>query len=304
MSLVRRGITRGGSPWTGTFLANMWLAAAWSLVFLLRGEQADWSLWGRATLIAFTFVAGQVFTYFAFQFGDVSVATPVFGVKVVIVAIVLAFLAGEQIGGHIWIGAVLAAAGVGCIQAGGSADRRQARSSWRTFLTIVLALLAACSLTLFDVGLQIWGQQQGAQAFLPPMFICTGALSLLLLPWVDRPARIRGTGAFPPILMGTILMALQAISMAWSLSNYGDAARINIVYALRGLWAVIFAWLFTRLPGADQQALSGRVLLLRMTGALLLTSSVAIALSNSGTQFSAPAISNSPADESHAAVLP
>lgn len=282
----------------------MWLAAAWSVVFVFCGEQADWSLWGKAAGIALTFVAGQVFTYFAFQFGDVSVATPVFGVKVLIVAVVLAFLAGEQTGDHIWIGAVLAAAGVGCIQIGGSGDQRQTRSASRTLLTIMLALLAACSLTLFDVGLQVWGQQQGATAFLPPMFICTGALSLLLLPWVDRPADLRGTGAFPPLLVGTILMALQAISMAWSLSRYGDAARINIVYALRGLWAVAFTWLMTRLPGQNQNSLTGRILLLRLMGALLLTSSVAIALSDVGSQLPADGITSRSAVESRAAALP
>lgn len=155
---AKRAISLGGSPWTSTVLANFWLAAGWGLCGLLTGQLLPSSGWWQAALVALSFVAGQVFTYFAYQHGDVSVATPVFGVKVIIVAVILSGLAGEPISVRVWVGAGLATLGVGLIQAGAAAGDRSERSMLRSLLTIGLALLAAVSLSLFDAGLQLWGR--------------------------------------------------------------------------------------------------------------------------------------------------
>ena len=37
------------------------------------------------------------------------------------------------------------------------------------------------------------------------------------------------------MLAGTALMGLQSLSISYGLATYGDAARMNIVYSLRGL---------------------------------------------------------------------
>ena len=118
---AKRAISLGASPWTSTVLANFWLAAGWGLCGVLTGQLLPAAGWWQAALVALSFVAGQVFTYFAYQFGDVSVATPVFGVKVIIVAVLLSGLAGEPISGPVWAGAALATLGVGLIQAGAAA---------------------------------------------------------------------------------------------------------------------------------------------------------------------------------------
>ncbi|HAM24525.1 MAG TPA: hypothetical protein DCM51_03055 [Actinobacteria bacterium] len=89
---AKRAISLGASPWTSTVLANFWLAAGWGLCGVLTGQLLPAAGWWQAALVALSFVAGQVFTYFAYQFGDVSVATPVFGVKVIIVAVLLSGL--------------------------------------------------------------------------------------------------------------------------------------------------------------------------------------------------------------------
>ena len=75
------------------------------------------------------------------------------------------------------------------------------------------------------------------------------------------------------------LMALQAMSMSYALGRFGDAARINIVYALRGLWAVALAWLLARTFGGAEARHSVTIMLLRLAGAVLLTLSVIVALS-------------------------
>lgn len=281
MLFAKSAIVRGVSPWTGTFLANLWLGLFWLIVGLMQQNVLPLAGWWQAALVAVCFVGGQMFTYLAFQHGDVSVATPIFGVKVIIVAVILAVLAKEAISGRVWTGAALAALGVGFIQAGSGTSSGGARSGRRAVLTIVLALLAAISLSLFDAGLQTWGRSWGAERFLAAMFVCTGFLSCGLLPWVDRPFRLRELQVFRPILIGTLLMALQALSMSYSLSRFGDATRINIVYALRGLWAVILAWGLSRVFGGAELRYSKTVMLLRLTGAVLLTVSVIVALSDS-----------------------
>ncbi len=282
MMFAKYGIARGASPWTGTFLANLWLAASWAAFGLWHGELLPFAGWWQATLVGLSFLLGQVFTYLAFQHGDVSVATPIFGVKVIIVAAMVSLLAGESIAGTVWIGAFLATTGVVLVQSGtrsGAAPGiRTGETTRRALLTVIMALAAATSLSLFDVGLQSWGRQWGASRFLPVMFVATGVLSCAVLPWTDRPARLTELKIARPMLVGTLLMAVQAMSMSWSLSVYGDATRINIVYALRGLWAVLLAWLLSRRFGGGEAHHSPRIMLTRLAGAVLLTASVIVAL--------------------------
>ena len=282
MMFAKYAVARGASPWTCTVLANFWLAVAWSAFGVGQGEMLPVAGWWQATLVGLSFLLGQVFTYLAFQHGDVSVATPIFGVKVIIVASMVSLLAREPIAGNIWIGAFLATAGVLLVQSGtrsGPAPGMRAGAlTRRALLTVVLALTAATSLSLFDVGLMTWGRQWGASRFLPAMFVATGVLSCAVLPWTDRPARLKELKIARPMLIGTLLMAVQAMSMSWSLSEFGDATRINIVYALRGLWAVLLAWLLARSFGGGEAHHSMRVMLTRLAGAVLLTASVIVAL--------------------------
>ncbi len=279
MMFAKNAIARGSSPWTGTFLANLWLAVSWGLFAVVQGEFLPISGWWQAALVGLSFVLGQMSTYLAFQFGDVSVATPIFGVKVIIVAVMMALMANEEIAGQVWIGAILATAGVGFVQAGTRAkSSASGLTARKAVMTILMALSAATCLSLFDVGLQTWGRHWGAATFLPAMFVSTGILSCSFLPWVDRPSRLKELKASKPMLIGTLLMALQAMSMSYSLSAFGDATRINIVYALRGLWAVVLSWALARIFGGHEAHHSRTVMLLRLIGAGLLTASVVVAL--------------------------
>jgi len=151
--------------------------------------------------------------------------------------------------------------------------------TWRkAAVSVGLALLSAIGMSLFDVGLQVWGRKWGATLFLPAAFGCGGIASCVFLPWVDRPRRLRELGIATPLVAGSALIAIQAMSMSYSLGRFGDATRINIVYALRGLWAVALAWLFARLMHTPESSHSVRTMLVRLLGALLLTASILVAL--------------------------
>jgi len=275
---AKRAALRGASPYTSTVLSNLCLALFWGLFGALRAGSVSSEAWGAAAAIALAFVIGQLCTYLAFQYGDVSLATPIFGVKIIIVALLSSLLAEKAVEPRIWVASVLAAVGVGVVQASGKVARHARASARRVALTILLAVLAATSLSLFDIGLQLCGKRYGAEPFLVTMFVLTGVFSLGLLPWADRPARVREIGAVGPLAGAALLMATQAVSISYSLGQYGDATRINIVYALRGFWSVLLAWGLSRLAASPDGAHSNRTMLLRLLGAMLLMVSVVIAL--------------------------
>lgn len=278
MLLGKKAISSGASPWTNTFLSNLWIAAAWGAIGVAHGAWLPVEAWWQAALVGLAFVCGQMFSFLAFTHGDVSVATPLFGVKVIQVAVILGLVSDEPIRGPIWAGAALATLGVGVMQIGARSSAKGPLTWRRAAATIVLALLSATSLSLFDVGLQCWGRRWGASTFLPAAFVASGLLSCGFLPWTDRPSTLRRLGILGTVVGSTLLIALQAMSMSFSLGRYGDATRINIVYATRGLWAVGLAWWFARALGSSEAHVSPRVMLLRLTGALLVTAAVVLSL--------------------------
>jgi len=275
---AKQTAVRGTSPYTNTALSNLCLALFWTIFGLTRGISLPWDGLGPAVLIAFAFVMGQLCTYLAFQFGDVSLATPIFGVKIIIVAMLSSLLSDQGITVQIWIAAILAAVGIAVIQAGAGSSRATPLTTRRAALTIVLALLAATALSLFDIGLQTCGRKYGAEPFLAMMFFCTGVLSCGLLPWANRPSQLRRMGVVRPLLIGTVLMAAQAVSISYALGRFGDATRVNIVYSLRGLWSVGLAWILGRLAVNPEGSHSARTMTFRLMGAILLTISILIAL--------------------------
>jgi drug/metabolite transporter (DMT)-like permease len=275
MMLAKQAIERGASPWTATFLGNIWIAIAWGAVAVIRQQVAPIETWPSAAVVGLLFVLGQLFTYLAFQKGDVSVAAPVMGIKVLLVAVLRSSMTGDAIPGRVWIAAALATVGIVLVQGSGGVNRSASR--WRT---ILLAGLAALSLSLFDVLLQSWGTNQDCPSFLSLVFVSTAILSLGFLPWCDRPKKLVRIRAMKWMLAGTLLMGLQAMSMTFVLSTFGDAVRVNIVYALRGMWGVVLAWLLARWIGGNEGGLGRRVMLPRLLGAVLLTTAVVVAIGN------------------------
>lgn len=273
---AKQAIVRGASPWTGTFWGNQWLAIFWMLVAVVRGSLCEVDMWLPAAVIGAMFVLGQLLTYLAFQVGDVSVATPVFGIKVIVVATLQSLFAGEVISGRIWIAGIMATSGVVLIQWVDSAATKLDRR--KTMLSIVIAGLAAFTLSLFDVSLQAWAKEVNTYDFMPVMFGFVGLFSLVLLPKVDSVSHLKTTGSFRWMLFATVLMAMQAFSMCFSLAEFGDAARINIVYALRGLWGVLLAWALAKRLRTEEAQLPRIVMVRRLAGAGLLTGAVLIAI--------------------------
>lgn len=276
MMFARKAIGRGANAWTGTFYGNLWLGVIWLVVGIFRWEVMPVGEWWKAIVISVLFFAGQSFTYVAFRYGDVSVATPVFGVKILFVAGLTAILTGQRIPGTVWIAAVVATLGIILVQSGGGSGHRAEKRN--ILLSILLALAAASCMSLFDVSLQHWGVPAGALNLLPVMFVSAALISCVLLPRVDSPQSLVTVSALRPMVFATVLMPLQSMGMSIALSQFGDATRVNIVYSLRGLWAIAFAWLLARFFEGGEMHAGRSVMLCRATGAVLLTGAVITSL--------------------------
>ena len=141
-------------------------------------------------------------------------------------------------------------------------------------LTVLLALTASLCMSLFDVLLQKWGMRWDSFDFLPVMFISAIVFSFGFLPCIDSPQGLKKLKVRRWIAAGTALMAVQALSMTFALSQFGDAPRINIIYSLRGLWGVVLAWMFAAQLGSGEAHMDAATMTRRLVGAVLLTIAV------------------------------
>ena len=129
------------------------------------------SLWWQPVVAGLLFFAGQVFTLLALTTGDVSVATPVLGVKILLVALLSVVLIGDPIGARLWTAAALSSVAIALLNLSpGHPHRRVAR-------TIVLAALGAAAYACFDVLVQKFSPVWGTGRFLPLAMACGAVYS-------------------------------------------------------------------------------------------------------------------------------
>ncbi len=251
-----------------------WSSACVFPVLALMGGtmQPATSLWQPA-IIGALFLAGQLFTFLAVARGDVSVAAPVLGVKVLIVPALSPLFVDDELSSKVWIAAAVAVVGIGFVQA---RDKSIERSL--IVASVGYAMLAACAMTLFDLLIQRWAGAWGAGYLLPIAFAFAALFSLTFVRLADRPAELRQRGVIRPLAIGCVLMAVQAVGMTVTLGLYGDATRVNIVYSLRGLWGVLLTWFLARHLVGSENTPSNRTMTMRLIGAVLIGISVLISV--------------------------
>ena len=248
-------------------------AGVFPVLSLMGGTMQPAMLIWQPAIVGGLFLAGQLFTFLAVARGDVSIAAPVLGVKVLLVPAASRFLVEAELSTRVWIAAAVAVVGIAFVQ---SRDATVVRS--RIVASVGFALLAACSMTLFDLLIQRWAPAWGAGYFLPIAFACAALLSLVFIPLADRPADLRRLGVIQPLAAGVLFMAIQAIGMTLTLGLFGDATRVNIVYSLRGLWGVLLTWILAHHVNMQGQGPSHRTMVMRLIGATLIGASVLISV--------------------------
>ncbi|MDA0589046.1 MAG: hypothetical protein O3C17_13635 [Planctomycetota bacterium] len=261
------------STWTSMIVVCWSSALVFPVLTVMGGTMQPLSLLWQPAMIGGLFLAGQLLTFLAVDRGDVSIAAPVLGIKVLIVPAVAPLFVNDVASPRVWIAAAIAVVGIGFVQA-----RDKSVDRARVLASVGFALLAAVSMTLFDLLIQKWAPAWGAGYFLPIAFAFAAVFSLGFLRLGDPPAKLREMDVVRPLSIGAVLMSLQAIGMTLTIGLFGDATRVNIVYSMRGLWGVLLTWLLARrLAESDTQA-GHRTMAMRLIGAVLIGVSVVISV--------------------------
>ena len=142
--LLKRSAAFGIGVWRTTFVANVATFLCFVPLWALGAAVEPAGAWWQPVVCGSLFFVGQIFTFLSIQ-GDVSVATPVLGLKIILVALFSTVLLADGVPLQWWIAAVLSTAAIGLLNRGRSSSTRSVGR------TIVLAALAAASFALSDV---------------------------------------------------------------------------------------------------------------------------------------------------------
>jgi len=267
---LKSASVRGAGLWRTTVVTNLIFGVVFSGLWLLGGRLPDRSAWIQPATTAALFLAGQVLSLVALQRGDVSVATPVLGIKVVLVAFFVTWILGERVPGAVWAAAALSSVGIVLLSRGGGHATPGA-----TATALVFGVLAAAAFALFDVLVQKWAPAWGAGRFLPVTMGLVALYSLPLFAISGVPAP--GT-AWRPLLIGGLLVAMQGLLLITSLALFARATTINVVYSARGLWSVAAVWLVGPLFGNREREQGSAVFRFRLAGAALLLGAIVLVI--------------------------
>ncbi len=269
--LVKRASDLGVGLWRTTFVVNVISGAVFSLLWLHGGPAVDVSLLWQPALIALCLFAGQIAQFLALERGDVTVAVPVFGLKVVLVAFFTPFLTADSVDARLWIAAVLSVMGLTFLNRKDASKPPQALG-----VTFAAGGVCAVCFAVFDVLVQKWGPAWGAAHLLPCIYWMNALLSFTLITRFKAPLRAVRREAWPWLTGGAVLLGMQSVTFVSTLAIYGRATSANVVYASRGLLSVVVVWMIGHWFSSTEQHLGARVLRWRLLGAMLMMSAIVL----------------------------
>lgn len=271
--LLKRSSQLGVGLWRTTFVANMIVAALFSLLWLRGGEPFHPERLWQPGAIALCLFFGQTLQFLALERGDVSVAVPVFGIKVVLVAFFTPLITGEGVTLKLWLAAVLSVLGIVLL------NRKDATQPPRHLgITLLAGGSGAVCFALFDVLVQRWGPSWGAGRLLPCIFWINAVLSLLLIFKFRAPLTAVRKEAWPWLTLGSALLGTQSILFVCTLAIYGKATSANVIYSSRGLLSVALVWLVGHWFANQEQSLGAKVMRWRLIGAGVMLSAIALVI--------------------------
>lgn len=293
--LLKRGMETSRDPWGVLIVSSVAAAIPFVVMSVLTGGDGHagarpetGSAWagltervGPAPPMALAcgafFFVGQIASYLSLAKGDLSVAIPVQGVKILMISLfALAFL-GHSPGWTIWAAAVLVPAALYFMREHPPGDRETRRHR----VTVMLALAAAAGFAALDTGVQAWGAAGGFQRFGFWTFVFQAALAMGLYFMPGRAARFRySVRAWGFLLAGSLSMAVITFTIVWVIARTEQAAWVNILFNSRVLWGAALPLAFGRLLAAPEalNRETRRLLPRRLFGAALMLASIVLAV--------------------------
>lgn len=274
---LKRGGEKGADIWLIAFVTNLLCGVFFSVLLLFEGEFHSELLWQPA-VTALLFFVGQFLAFLSFHRGDVSIATPVLSLKIIMVAFFSSLILASEIGWKLWVASILAALGVSLLSrsSGGASG-----SKHNVGYTLITAGLAALAFAVFDVLVMKWSPHWGLGMFLPVMMAFVSLMSFAFVPLFKTPLKAVSTSAWRWVLGGGSLMSLQSLLFVGALALTGRGTILNVVYATRGLWSVLAVWLLGHWFSSQEiKGGESNTLLLRLISAVLIVAAVALALAS------------------------
>jgi drug/metabolite transporter (DMT)-like permease len=272
--LLKRALSAGCGQGQVNLVANLVPGLLFQILWLWSGA-THWAQIWQPAVAAGTFLLGQICTFLALRHGEVSVATPLMGTKVLLTAVFSALVFGQALAARWWIGAAASTLGVFLVTG----------ATWRTLATRLLrpdalfSLGAAASFGFTDVLVQHWSRGFGIPAFVALMFGIVALASLVVVVPMEGLRVLLPSGkSAAPLLAGSTVLGVQALGMALALSLHESATAVNVVYSSRAVWSVVLAWMLARVLGAEESHDSRAVLSRRLAGSLLLFAAVVTVL--------------------------
>ena len=270
--LIKRALKEGATMDQSFHLTNLVLGLIFLPLLLFDSKEVPWNEIGKPMVMGITFFAGHWLTFVAIRRGDVSMVTPLKGTKVVFVAVAVVILTGKIPSFSLWVAAVLTTLGIFVM---GLADLKG--GSHVTF-TVLVTLASALVFGVSDVLVSWWARGFGALGFLAIGSATVSICSLIMWMVQGAPRLHPGARAISWTGWGAIAISFQALAMGLALSFFKSATGINVVYASRGLWVIVFVVVFGKLLGNSEHHEGGRGFLWRIAGTILLTVAIVIAV--------------------------
>jgi drug/metabolite transporter (DMT)-like permease len=263
----------GGHPWRVLFIVNL-IGACLFQAWLLRGGEAFTSAnVTHAVLAGTAFFIGQVLTFVAISRGDISIATPVLGTKVVFVALMVFLAGGEHLGWKLWAATFLTTLALALLGGEWQANRE------RLLVSVAFSFLASVAFAATDVMQQLWVPALGFGHFAPVMFATVGILSFTLIPFFSAPLRQMPRPMVLWAFAGGALLTIQAMGIAYCIALYHEVTVTNVLYNTRGLWSVALVWVVGHWFANAEKHVGRAIMTRRLIGALILLAAVCLSLS-------------------------
>lgn len=266
---LKRGLKEGSGVLRSVFITNVAFFTCLLPLGLAGGSPMPVELLWAPLVGGVTAFLGAVFQVMALKRGDVSVATPLLGGKVLFVALFSTVILGHQLPLSWWGGVGLAMLGVGLL--GYSKKARRGQHVW---YTIAFTTLSVASFAVMDIMVAGWGAAYGFNGFVMVQQSLVLVLSLGLIPFFGGSLRALSRTAFLWTGAGSLLMVAQFYLLNWTIARLGEATVMNILYSSRGVWGVLLVYWVGNWFGNDERVTAQGLFGQRLLGALLLVGAI------------------------------
>jgi drug/metabolite transporter (DMT)-like permease len=271
--VLKRANQLGAGVWQTAFVVNLFNGVCYSLLWFVESPPMDWQLLWQPGLIAVCLFGGMAMQFIALDRGDISVAVPILGLKVLIVAALTPLLTGEALRASLWLSAFLSVLGVTFLNRTGSIKPQKSLAP-----AIIAGGLSAFFFASFDILVELWGRSWGAGRLLPCIFWMTALLSAgCTLRYPVHLAKLTPL-TWKWLLSGAFLISLQSVLFVGCLAVYGQAARANIFYSIRGLLSVVLVWTIGHWFASEERQLSTLTFVYRLLGAGFILAAIIITM--------------------------